>query len=170
MHCSYIKGGLDFAGGGPVHMTSGVGALAYSIWLGKRRGYGTAALAYKPQNTSHVILGTVLLWFGWFGFNGGSALAANMRAAQAIIVTVIAPAVGGITWMLMDYRLERKWSAVGLCSGIISGLVGITPASGYVGTPAAIAIGFVTGAACNMATKLKGTSYSSYICYSAALS
>lgn len=104
-------------------MTSGVGALAYSIWLGKRKGYGTTTLAYKPQNTTFVVLGTVLLWFGWFGFNGGSALAANMRAAQAIIVTNLAASVGGLTWMLLDWRLERKWSAVGFCSGAISGLV-----------------------------------------------
>lgn len=89
-------GTLDFAGGGPVHISSGVGALAYSIWLGKRTGYGTAALAYKPQNTTYVILGTVLLWFGWYGFNGGSALASNMRAAQAIFVTNTAAATGGM--------------------------------------------------------------------------
>jgi len=153
---SFIMGTLDFAGGGPVHITSGVGALSYSIWLGKRKGYGTASLAYKPQNTTYVILGTVLLWFGWFGFNGGSALASNMRAAQAIFVTNVAAAVGGLTWMLLDYRLERKWSAVGFCSGAISGLVCITPGSGYVGTPASLAFGIIGAAACNYATKLKG--------------
>lgn len=153
---TYIMGALDFAGGGPVHMTSGTGALAYSIWLGRRKGYGTASLAYKPQNTTFVVLGTVLLWFGWNGFNGGSALAANLRATQALLVTNVAAAVGGLTWMMLDWRLERKWSAVGFCSGAISGLVGITPASGYVGTPAAVAIGVVTGVACNFATKLKG--------------
>lgn len=149
-------GTLDFAGGGPVHISSGVGALAYSIWLGKRKGYGTVSLAYKPQNTTHVVLGTVLLWFGWFGFNGGSALASSMRAAQAMMVTNIAAAVGGLTWMLLDWRLERKWSAVGFCSGAISGLVAITPAAGYVGSPAAVAFGVVGGIACNYATKLKG--------------
>ena len=148
-------GTLDFAGGGPVHISSGVGALAYSIWLGRRKGYGTAALAYKPQNTPHVVIGTVLLWFGWFGFNGGSALASSMRAAQAMMVTNVAAAVGGLTWMLLDWRLERKWSAVGFCSGAISGLVAITPAAGYVGTPSAVAFGVVGGIACNYATKLK---------------
>lgn len=153
---SYVMGTLDFAGGGPVHISSGTGALAYSIWLGKRKGYGTTALAYKPQNTTHVVLGTVLLWFGWFGFNGGSALASSIRAAQAMIVTNLAASVGGLTWMLLDWRLERKWSAVGFCSGAISGLVCITPAAGYVGTPASLAFGILGAIACNYATKLKG--------------
>jgi len=152
---SFLLGGYDFAGGTPVHISSGTAALAISIYLGKRRGYGTERLAYKPQNTTYVILGTVLLWFGWFGFNGGSALSANLRAVQACIVTNLAAAVGGITWMLWDYRIEKKWSAVGFCSGAISGLVAITPASGYVGSPAAIAFGVLGGTACNFATQLK---------------
>ena len=152
---SFKLGGLDFAGGTPVHISSGTASLAIAVYLGKRRGYGTERLAYKPHNTAFVILGTVFLWFGWFGFNGGSALSANLRAVQACIVTNVAASVGGLTWMLLDYRLERKWSAVGFCSGAVSGLVGITPAAGYVGTPAAVAIGFVTGFACNFATKLK---------------
>lgn len=131
---SFVMGGLDFAGGTPVHISSGTAGLAISIYLGKRRGWGTERLAYKPHNTSYVILGTVFLWFGWFGFNGGSALSANLRAAQACIVTNLAASVGGITWMLWDYRLEKKWSAVGFCSGAIAGLVAITPASGFVGS------------------------------------
>jgi Amt family ammonium transporter len=97
---SFVLGGLDFAGGTPVHITSGTAALAISIYLGKRRGYGTEALAYKPHNTTYVVLGTVFLWFGWFGFNGGSALSANLRAGQACIVTNLAASVGGLTWML----------------------------------------------------------------------
>lgn len=97
---SFIMGGLDFAGGTPVHISSGTAALAISLYLGKRRGYGTERLAYKPHNTSYVILGTVLLWFGWFGFNGGSALSANLRAAEACVVTNLAASVGGLTWML----------------------------------------------------------------------
>ncbi|RSH92312.1 hypothetical protein EHS25_008727 [Saitozyma podzolica] len=152
---SFIMGGLDFAGGTPVHISSGTAALAISIYLGKRRGYGTERLAYKPHNTAFVVIGTVFLWFGWFGFNGGSALSANLRAVQACIVTNLAASVGGLTWMLLDWRLEKKFSAVGFCSGAISGLVGITPASGFVGAPAAVAIGFVTAAACNFGTKLK---------------
>ncbi|KAF9473932.1 ammonium transporter [Pholiota conissans] len=152
---SFILGGLDFAGGTPVHISSGTAALAISIYLGKRRGYGTERLAYKPHNTTYVILGTVFLWFGWFGFNGGSALSANLRAVQACIVTNLAASMGGLTWMLLDYRIERKWSAVGFCSGAISGLVAITPASGFVGAPAAVLFGVVGGAACNFATQLK---------------
>lgn len=131
---SFVKGGLDFAGGTPVHISSGTASLALSIYLGKRVGYGTEKLAYKPHNTTYVVLGTVFLWFGWFGFNGGSALSANVRAASACVVTNLAASVGGITWMLWDYRLERKWSAVGFCSGAVSGLVAITPASGFVGS------------------------------------
>jgi Amt family ammonium transporter len=148
-------GGLDFAGGTPVHISSGTAALAISIYLGRRRGYGTERLAYKPHNTSYVVLGTVLLWFGWFGFNGGSAISANLRAVQACIVTNLAASVGGITWMLWDYRLEKKWSAVGFCSGAISGLVAITPGSGFVGAPAAVLFGFMGGTLCNFATQLK---------------
>ncbi|KAH9896721.1 ammonium transporter [Cubamyces lactineus] len=152
---SYKLGGLDFAGGTPVHISSGTAALAISIYLGKRRGYGTERLAYKPHNTTYVVLGTVFLWFGWFGFNGGSALAANLRAVQACIVTNLAASVGGLTWMLWDYRLERKWSAVGFCSGAIAGLVAITPASGFVGSPAAVLFGVMAGTLCNFATQLK---------------
>ncbi|KAG8979939.1 hypothetical protein FRC05_007382 [Tulasnella sp. 425] len=152
---SFVMGGLDFAGGTPVHISSGTAALAISLYLGKRRGYGTERLAYKPHNTSFVVLGTVMLWFGWFGFNGGSALSANLRAVQACIVTNLAASVGGLTWMLWDWRLERKWSVVGFCSGAISGLVAITPGSGFVGAPAAVAFGVLGGTACNWATKLK---------------
>jgi Amt family ammonium transporter len=148
-------GGLDFAGGTPVHISSGAAALAISIYLGKRRGYGTPRLAYKPHNSSYVVIGTVFLWFGWFGFNGGSALSANLRAIQACIVTNLAASVAGLTWMLWDYRLERKWSAIGFCSGAVTGLVAITPASGYVGSPAAVAFGVIGGTVCNFATQIK---------------
>ncbi|KAF8157217.1 ammonium transporter [Crassisporium funariophilum] len=152
---SFVLGGLDFAGGTPVHISSGTAALAISVYLGKRRGYGTERLAYKPHNTTYVVLGTVFLWFGWFGFNGGSALSANLRAVQACIVTNLAASVGGLTWMFWDYRIEKKWSAVGFCSGAISGLVAITPASGFVGAPAAVLFGVLGGTLCNFATQLK---------------
>lgn len=102
---SFVLGGLDFAGGTPVHISSGTAALAISVFLGKRRGYGTDRLAYKPHNTTYVVLGTVFLWFGWFGFNGGSALSANLRAVEACIVTNLAAAVGAITWMLWVLNL-----------------------------------------------------------------
>ncbi|KAJ8521863.1 hypothetical protein ONZ45_g1494 [Pleurotus djamor] len=142
---SFVLGGLDFAGGTPVHISSGTAALAISVYLGKRRGYGTERLAYKPHNTTYVFLGTVFLWIGWFGFNGGSALAASLKAIQACIVTNLSAAVGGITWMLWDYRLEKRWPLVGFCSGAIAGLVAITPAAGFVGAPAAVAFGFLAG-------------------------
>jgi Amt family ammonium transporter len=123
-------GGLDFAGGTPVHIASGTAALAYSMMLGKRRGHGTHELNYRPHNVTHIVIGTVFLWVGWFGFNAGSALSANMRAVMAAVVTNLAACVGGITWCVLDYRLERKWSTVGFCSGVVAGLVAITPGSG----------------------------------------
>ncbi|KAF9517950.1 hypothetical protein BS47DRAFT_1389403 [Hydnum rufescens UP504] len=149
------RGGLDFAGGTPVHISSGTAALAISIYLGKRRGYGTERLAYKPHNTTYVVIGTVFLWFGWFGFNGGSELSANLRAAMACVVTNLAASTAGLTWMFWDWRLEKKWSAVGFCSGAIVGLVAITPASGFVGAPASVLFGVVAGTVCNFATQLK---------------
>jgi len=149
---SNLMGGLDFAGGTPVHISSGAASLAYCIIVGKRTGN---AAEFKPHNIANVVLGTGLLWFGWFGFNGGSALAANMRAVMAIVVTNLAAAAGGLTWALIDYIRERKLSALGFCSGAVAGLVGITPASGFVGTWAAFVIGVVAGAACNIACKLK---------------
>ena len=162
---SFIMGGLDYAGGTPVHISSGSAALAIALYLGKRRGYGTERLAYKPHNTFFVVLGTAFLWMGWFGFNGGSGLSSNLRAVMALVVTQMSASVGGLVWMLMDWRLERKFSAVGFCSGAIayvyrlgkgqtgcrtiradlvvwdvdSGLVGITPAAGYVGVASSIA-------------------------------
>jgi Amt family ammonium transporter len=153
---SFKMGGLDFAGGTPVHISSGAAALAYSLMLGKRTGYTkVSGLPYRPHNVTHIVLGTVFLWVGWFGFNGGSALAANMRAVMACIVTHIAACVGGFTWCLLDYRLEKKWSTVGFCSGAIAGLVAITPAAGYVPPWSAVVFGVVGGIVCNFATKLK---------------
>ncbi|KAG9239487.1 putative ammonium transporter 1 [Amylocarpus encephaloides] len=148
-------GGLDFAGGTPVHISSGCAALAYSIMLGKRRGHGTHELNYRPHNVTHIVIGTVFLWVGWFGFNAGSAMAANLRAVMAAVVTNLAACVGGITWCVLDYRLERKWSTVGFCSGVIAGLVAITPGSGFVPAWASIIYGVVGAAGANYATKLK---------------
>lgn len=151
----FKKGGLDFAGGTPVHIASGTAALAYSYMLGKRRGHGTQELNYRPHNVTHIVIGTVFLWVGWFGFNAGSALSANLRAVMAALVTHLAACTGGITWCLVDYRLERKWSTVGFCSGVIAGLVCITPGSGFVPAWAAVVFGVCGGIACNYATKLK---------------
>lgn len=153
---SFKLGGLDFAGGTPVHISSGAAALAYSLMLGKRVGYeSNAGMPFRPHNVTHVVLGTVMLYVGWFGFNGGSALAANLRAVMALLVTNISAAVGGLTWCFLDYRLEKKWSTIGFCSGVIAGLVAITPAAGYVPAWSAVIFGVVGGAACNFATKLK---------------
>lgn len=151
----YQLGGLDFAGGTPVHISSGSAALAYSYLLGKRSGHGTHALNYRPHNVTHIVIGTVFLWVGWFGFNAGSALSANLRAVMAAVVTNLAACTGGITWCLVDYRLEKKWSTVGFCSGVIAGLVAITPGSGYVPAWAAVIYGIVAGIGCNFATQLK---------------
>ncbi|CDH60145.1 ammonium transporter [Lichtheimia corymbifera JMRC:FSU:9682] len=150
-------GGLDFAGGTPVHISSGFASLAYAIILGKRQGHGsiTKVDEFKPHNMSNVILGTAFLWFGWFGFNGGSALSGNLRAAMACVVTNLAAATGAITWLILDYRITKKYSALGFCSGAIAGLVAITPASGFVGPGPAIAIGFLGGLSCNLAVRLK---------------
>ncbi|KAI9321516.1 ammonium transporter AmtB-like domain-containing protein [Dichotomocladium elegans] len=154
---SFKLGGLDFAGGTPVHISSGFASLAYAIILGKRRGHGSISNAnqFKPHNMSNVVLGTAFLWFGWFGFNGGSALAANMRAGMACVVTNLAAATGAITWMAMDYRIQRKFSALGFCSGAVAGLVAITPASGFVGPAPSVAIGFIGAVFCNLAVRLK---------------
>ncbi|KAL9636902.1 MAG: hypothetical protein Q9164_002537 [Protoblastenia rupestris] len=148
-------GGLDFAGGTPVHISSGSAALAYSLMLGKRRGHGTHELNFRPHNVTQVIIGTIFLWVGWFGFNAGSALSASMRAVMAAVVTNLAASVGGVTWCLLDYRLEKKWSAVGFCSGVVAGLVAITPGSGFVPPWAAVIYGIIAGSSCNYATKLK---------------
>lgn len=152
---STVMGSMDFAGGTPVHIASGTAALVISVYLGRRRGWSTEHLAYCPHNVTFVVLGTFLIWFGWFGFNGGSGIGANLLAAQAMMVSHVAAGIGALTWMLLDYRLERKWSVVGLCSGAISGLVAITPASGFVGTPSALVFGVLGATACNFATQLK---------------
>ncbi|EST08770.1 Ammonium transporter AmtB-like domain protein [Kalmanozyma brasiliensis GHG001] len=149
-------GVLDYAGGGPVEINSGITGLVISYYLGPRHGYGTERLLFKPHNVSYIFLGTAFLWFGWLGFNGGSVFAANLRAAMAISTTNLAASGAGLTWMFLDWRLERKWSVVGFCTGAIAGLVAITPAAGFVGMPAGLLIGVVAAAASNFATVLKG--------------
>jgi len=146
-------GVLDFAGGGPVEIGSGVGGLAFSWVLGRR--HEKELLNFRPHNVSLVGLGTFLLWFGWLGFNGGSAFGANLRAIFAIWNTMIAAAFAAMVWCLLDYRIERHWSMVGLCSGSIAGLVAATPSSGFVHPWGAVVVGILSGALCNFATKLK---------------
>ncbi|KAJ5587214.1 Ammonium transporter [Penicillium hispanicum] len=139
---------LDFAGGGPVHIASGWSALAYALILGKRKHLDEPSHA-KPHNTTLVFLGTTLIWFGWFGFNGGSALNASVRAMLAAFNTNTAACTGVLGWVLVDYIKNRgKFSVVGACEGAIAGLVGITPAAGFVSCWLAACIGFLTSIAC----------------------
>ncbi|KAF8604687.1 ammonium transporter [Ceratobasidium sp. AG-I] len=146
-------GVLDYAGGGPVEIGSGVGGLALSWVLGRRS--QSQLLNFRPHNVSLVVLGTFMLWFGWLGFNAGSAFGANLRAVMAAWNSNITAAFGGVTWCLLDFRLERKYTMVGFCSGTIAGLVAATPASGFIPPWASVILGIVTGAVCNYATKIK---------------
>lgn len=151
-------GALDFAGGGPVHQASGFGALAYALWCGKRKDPLTekGVPKYKPHSVTSVVLGTVFLWFGWFGFNGGSAGDASLRGFYANVNTNLAASCGGLTWMFLDwFRCGKKWTTVGMCSGAVAGLVGITPAAGFVPVYFAVPIGVITAICCNYAVDLK---------------
>ncbi|RUS29552.1 ammonium transporter AmtB-like domain-containing protein [Jimgerdemannia flammicorona] len=121
--------------------------------LGRRRDYGSSD--HTPHNVSFVFLGLALLWFGWFGFNGGSGLAANARSVQAIINTHMAGCIGGITWILIDWYRTRKWSIVGLCTGAVAGLATITPGAGYVSASSALAFGFLGAVVCNIGVACK---------------
>lgn len=152
---AFKLGVLDYAGGGPVEIASGVTGLVYSLYLGKRKHWGTDRLQYAPHSVAHVFLGTVLLVFGWCGFNGGSTFAANLKAGMAVTTTLMAGVFGGVVWMIMDWRHFHRWSVVGFCTGLISGLVAITPAAGFVGVPASILIGAVAAAVSNLLTRLK---------------
>jgi len=150
---AFKYGVLDYAGGGPVEIVSGMSALAYSMVLGRRQ--EKMMLNFRPHNVSLITLGTILLWFGWLGFNGGSAFGANLRAVIACWNSNLTALFGAMTWVLLDFRLARKWSMVGWCSGLISGLVAATPASGFIPPWASIVLGIVTGIVCNFATKVK---------------
>lgn len=146
---------LDYAGGTPVHITSGFSALAYSYALGKRDGHGTAAVNYRPHNTLILVIGTACLWAGWVGFNCGSAGHPGLQSAMALINTQLSASMGGLTWAYMDHRLDGKWSIVGFCSGIVAGLVSITPGAGFVRPWTALLFGAFGGLFCNLATKVK---------------
>jgi Amt family ammonium transporter len=132
-------GVIDFAGGIVVHITAGVAALVAAVLVGRRRGYPSPT---PPHNMTMTLIGTGMLWVGWFGFNGGSALAANGQAAMAIVVTQISPCVAALTWIAIEWIKVGKPSALGFATGAIAGLAAITPASGTVGPMGAIAIGF----------------------------
>ena len=138
-------GALDFAGGTVVHISSGFGALALAMVIGQRSGFGKYSM--EAENITTTLLGGSLLWFGWFGFNAGSALAANGLAVNALVVTNISAAAGAITWMAASW-IKGKPSSLGLISGAVAGLVAITPASGFVGPMSAIIIGGFAGLLC----------------------
>ena len=140
------SGALDFAGGTVVHINAGVAAVAAALLIGKRRDPGV-----EPHNVPYVVLGAALLWFGWFGFNAGSGLAADGVDVNAFLVTNTAAAAAALTWGLLSQFQTGRMSAVGVASGAVAGLVAITPASGYVGVMGALAIGFGAGILCYIA-------------------
>ncbi|CCO08042.1 ammonium transporter [Desulforamulus hydrothermalis] len=142
-------GALDFAGGTVVHISSGVAGLVAALVIGQRRGYGSEPMV--PHNLPMTVLGAALLWFGWFGFNAGSALAANGLAASAFAVTHLAAAAGGVSWVLAEWAHHGKPTLLGCVSGAVAGLVAITPAAGFVAPLPAILIGLVVGPLCYFA-------------------
>ncbi len=145
-------GALDFAGGTVVHITAGFSALAFAIVLGKRKWYGQATM--EPSNIPFTVLGAGLLWMGWFGFNGGSALAANGLAVNAVVTTNTAAAAAAIVWMFLSWR-DNKPSVLGIVTGAVVGLVAITPAAGFVTPLAAIAIGAIAAPVSFYAIRLR---------------
>jgi Amt family ammonium transporter len=145
-------GALDFAGGTVVHMSSGISALVAALVLGRRVGFGSENM--DPHDVTMTVLGAGLLWFGWFGFNGGSALAANGLAANAFVVTNTAAAMAALTWLTVSWAHKGHPSVIGAAAGAVAGLVAITPASGYVDAPAAILIGLGAGVICYWAIQL----------------
>jgi len=146
-------GDLDFAGGTVVHISSGVAALTCALVLGKRHGYGTDNMS--PHNLPFTVIGAGLLWVGWFGFNAGSALAADGIAASAFVATQVAAAAGALAWLCVEWGYRGKPTILGAASGAVAGLVAITPAAGFVGPVSAILIGLGGGAVCYLGVFLK---------------
>ncbi len=145
---------LDFAGGIVVHLNAGVAALVAALMLGRRRGYPSTPM--PPHSLTLAVVGTGMLWVGWFGFNAGSAVAANKTAAMAMLVTQLAAATAAMTWMAIEWLKHGKPSVLGICTGAVAGLATITPASGFVGPMGAICIGLAAGVVCFlMATSVK---------------
>lgn len=158
--CHWVWGGgwlakmglLDFAGGTVVHITAGVGALVAALYIKNRNGYGSASMI--PHNLTMTVGGAGMLWVGWFGFNGGSAVAANGDAAMAMLVTHISAAAGSLAWMTIEWVKYGKPSVLGIVTGMVAGLGTITPASGYVSPAAALVIGLSAGIICFYATNI----------------
>jgi Amt family ammonium transporter len=158
--CHWVWGGgwlgamglQDFAGGTVVHITAGVAAVVVALFMGPRKGFGTVAM--PPHNLTITVAGAGMLWVGWFGFNAGSALAANNTAAMAMLVTHLSAACGALAWMTMEWVRHGKPSVLGIVTGMVAGLGTITPASGSVGPAAAVVIGLSAGVICYFATNL----------------
>lgn len=148
----FKMGLLDFAGGTVVHITAGVGSLVAALVIGKRTGFPTTAM--PPHNMTMVVTGAGILWVGWFGFNAGSALAANGNAAMAMLVTHLSAAAGAVAWMTIEWIKFKKPSVLGIVTGMVAGLGTITPASGYVGPGGALVIGLLAGIVCFFMTQL----------------
>ena len=146
-------GALDFAGGTVVHISSGVAAVVAVLVVGPRKDFATRP--HTPHNVPYVLLGIGLLWFGWFGFNAGSALSASSVAAVAFVATTVSSSAAGLTWLIVEWVLRGKPTAVGIASGFLAGLVGITPAAGFVTPIGAILIGSITSVCCFIAVSLR---------------
>ncbi|ABW15547.1 ammonium transporter [Parafrankia sp. EAN1pec] len=150
----FKRGALDFAGGTVVHANAGIAAIVLALFLGKRRGWPTGD--FRPHNVPFVLLGTGILWVGWFGFNAGSALGANKVAAIALLNTQIGAATAILGWIAIERLRDGKATTLGAASGAVAGLVAITPACGFVSPMGSIAIGLLAGAICALATSIKG--------------
>ncbi|MEX5636979.1 ammonium transporter [Parafrankia sp. FMc2] len=150
----FERGALDFAGGTVVHANAGIAAIVLAVFLGRRRGWPGGD--FRPHNVPFVLLGTAILWVGWFGFNAGSALGANKVAAYALINTQIAAGVAILGWIAIEVLRDGKATTLGAASGAVAGLVAITPACGFVSPMGSIAIGLIAGAVCALATSIKG--------------
>lgn len=147
----FERGAQDFAGGLVVHMTAGFSALVAAIVLGKRKDFGQAI---KPYNVGMVLLGTSLLWFGWFGFNAGSALSSGEAASQAFTTTFLSSAAAMLTWILVDTMKDGKPTLMGACIAVVAGLIAVTPAAGYVSVGSSLIIGLCAGVLCNFAARI----------------
>ncbi|HIJ91566.1 MAG: ammonium transporter [Desulfobulbaceae bacterium] len=146
-------GGLDFAGGTVIHINSGAAALVAALMFGKRKGWGKES--FHPHNLTMTMLGAGILWFGWFGFNAGSALAANGIAVNAFFTTQVATGAALLSWLIAEWLVQGKPTTLGAASGAIAGLVAITPGAGFVGSTSAVLIGLVAGALCYFAVLAK---------------
>ncbi|MAS98358.1 MAG: ammonia channel protein [Kiritimatiellaceae bacterium] len=149
----YQKGAIDFAGGTVIHISAGAAALVAALYLGARRGYPKTAM--RPNNLVMTLIGAGLLWFGWFGFNAGSSAASDLSTGQAFAVTQIAAAAGALSWMILEGILHKKVTALGFVSGVLAGLVAITPAAGAVQPLGALILGLISSVLCYLAIEMK---------------